>query len=265
MDEQYADGERGAGLPHHLPGDHVQRHAGHGEGDAEHRGAVLGDDRAQRRVPQPLGEPALAAYLVQGPQQGAALREQGDAEHDQPGHVAAEALVRPVAQGLGTLEEGEAAAHDEDADGREQRPEEAFLAVAEGVLAVGGAAAAAQCGEEEDLVHAVRDGVCRLRQQRGRPRDEPADGLGHRDHQVGREGHEHGDACPAVGPAAPLLFSCCPAHEAPTAPAGAAHTRLAGGRPCRRAKTGNAYTGAQERRGAPAHRHRTAEGQGHER
>ncbi|MGX1403050.1 hypothetical protein RKD40_000663 [Streptomyces ambofaciens] len=39
--------------------------------------------------PQSVGEPALAPHLVQGPQQGAALREQGDTEHDQSGHIAA--------------------------------------------------------------------------------------------------------------------------------------------------------------------------------
>ncbi|GAA2572977.1 hypothetical protein GCM10010424_15410 [Streptomyces lienomycini] len=63
-----------------------------------------------------------------------------------------------------------------------------------------------------------------LRQQGGRAREESADRLGDGDHQIGREGHQHGDACPAVGLRARFLFHGCPTHEGPTARVPAAHT-----------------------------------------
>jgi hypothetical protein len=112
----------------------------------DHGGAVLGDHRTQGGVAHPVRAAALPAHLVQRPEQGCSLGEQGDSQDRQSGHIAVEGLLGAVPQRFDALEEGEAAAHHEDADGREQRPEEPFLAVAEGGSVVGGAAAAAQRG-----------------------------------------------------------------------------------------------------------------------
>ncbi len=145
----------------------MQRHADDGEGHTEHGGAVLGDDGPQRGVAQRLHAAALGTHLVQGPQQGDALHDQGHGEDDQAHDVARGRLLGAVAQSLYALEDGEAGAHHEDSHGGEQRPEEPLLAVAEGVPVVGGAAAAAQGREEEDLVEAVGHGVGGLGEQRG--------------------------------------------------------------------------------------------------
>ncbi|GGU70854.1 hypothetical protein GCM10010498_30940 [Streptomyces cavourensis] len=79
--EEQSDAQGGGGLPDHAAGGQVQGHPGDGQADAEHRRAVLRDDRPQRRVD---GRALLAARLVQGPGQRGALGDQGDTEHDQP-------------------------------------------------------------------------------------------------------------------------------------------------------------------------------------
>jgi hypothetical protein len=136
---------------------------------------------------------------VQGAQQGGALGEQGDAEDYEAGHIAVVGVLRAAGQRVEALEDGEAAAHDEDADGGEQGPEEAFLAVAEGVTAVRRAAAAAQRGEEEDLVEAVGDRVRGLGEEGRGSGEQSSDGLGDGDHEVRAERDQDGDAGPAVG------------------------------------------------------------------
>ena len=68
-------------------------------------------------------------------------------------------------------------AEDEDADRREQRPEVARHAVAEGVLRIRGSLAAVQRGQQEPLVHGVADGVRGLGQHGAEPDASPATSL----------------------------------------------------------------------------------------
>jgi len=61
------------------------------------------------------------------------------------------------------------------------------------VPAVGGLGATAQRHEQEHLRHSVGDRVRRLGKHCGRTAQECADGLGHRDREVGDHGDEDGD------------------------------------------------------------------------
>lgn len=195
--QQRADQQRGPCLVGGLAGDHVEHHAAGGEQHAETRGAVLGQHGPQGRivVGPYLAQQAtvvglrLGADLRHGSQQRGALGEQGDGQDGQADDVALLGLRLCRAECLDALEEGEAAARDEDPDGREQGPEEAFLAVAEGVEHVRRTCAALEGGQQEDLVEAVGHRVCGFGEQRRRAGHRPADRLGHRDAQVGGECH----------------------------------------------------------------------------
>ena len=83
----------------------------------------------------------------------------------------------------------DAAADEEDADGRHERPEELLLAAAERMLAVRAGAAAHLADLEQHLVADVGERVDRLREQRRRAGDEPAESLGGGDGRVGRDGN----------------------------------------------------------------------------
>lgn len=124
-----------------------------GEQDPDQRGAVLAGHRLHRRVvaaAQVAHEGAaafagLVAHLPQRAQQGGAFQHEGDRQH----HVRQRELgsVRLFVVGqqrADALQDGEAGARHEDPDGGEQRPEEPFLAVAEGVHGVGGPRGPAQ-------------------------------------------------------------------------------------------------------------------------
>ena len=102
------------------------------------------------------------------------------------------------------LVEREAGARDEDPDRGEEGPEEALLAVAEGVLGVGRALAERQREEQEDLVHRVGDRVGGLGEHGRGARDEAGGGLGHRDRGVGAQRDEDG-AARGAGPPLPAI------------------------------------------------------------
>ena len=135
----------------------------------------------------------LAARLAPCAHERRAVGQQGEAEDgvdDAEGAVLGRRAEDPVQ----ALVEREAGARDEDPDGRQEGPEEALLAVAEGVLGVGRALPQRQREEQEDLVHRVGDRVGRLGQHGRRARGEAGHELGHRDRRVGRQRDEHGAA-----------------------------------------------------------------------
>src|SRR5262249_62210050 len=84
--------------------------------------------------------PGLPAHLRVRPDQRRALGDAREGERDVGDEEIAAALVPEREH---PLEDREPAAGDEDAEGREQRPEVAFLAVPEGVAGIGGTPGAA--------------------------------------------------------------------------------------------------------------------------
>ena len=95
-------------------------------------------------------------------------------------------LVR-MAQLGDALVEGEQAAHREQHEGDDERPEVALAAVAEGVLGVGLALRPLAAEHQQALVAGVGEGVDRLGEQAGRAGDQEPDELGDGDPEVGEE------------------------------------------------------------------------------
>jgi hypothetical protein len=167
-----------------------ERQAGERDDDADDRGRVLGEDDLHGRVaaltdvPRDglVRVPGLPPHLAHGPPERDGLGDEGNREHDEAGtevvlDVASAKDERP-------LDDREDRAPDEDHHRRHQRPEEALLAVAEGMRLVGTALAERERDEQKDLVQAVRGRVRGLGEQGARAREDAAGKFRHGDEEV---------------------------------------------------------------------------------
>ncbi len=201
-DEQEADGERPDGVPAGVAGGVGEDHAREREEQADQRAGVLEQHDRQLGLlgtPDPV-QPAAAGravrvgLLVGGAQREALQqhREQQDPDGDR------EVLdIVGVAELLDPLVDREQAAHREQHEGDDERPEVPLAAVAERVRRVGRLGRPLAAEQQERLVAGVGQRVAGLGEQAGRTRDQEAGELGDGDPEVGERRRRGSlDGCP---------------------------------------------------------------------
>jgi hypothetical protein len=131
--------------------------------------------------------PGLAPHLRVRPDERYALGDAGQGERDVGDEEIAAALVPEREY---PFEYRESAASDEDTEGREQRPEVAFLAVSERVAGIGGPLAPVHRRQQERLVEGVGGRVRGLGQHGTRAGEKPSRQLDDADEDIRHPRHD---------------------------------------------------------------------------